>query len=228
MIGRYPVSEIAEKMNTSVSNIKRAFRGKSIWFKNGKWKQRPELTRKVIEYYFMYGMPATVKKFPEVNVRVIVDRPEYYGIKRNPRQIRWTDKQLIELAKMAGIISMKAQAKYFNRPNANEGSIKSALIKRFGVAAGTIHGLSNYRAKELIEGKCLSIKTRYWDPRDRKRPNAGRTLYLWVDLENAIDPNLPQFIQEAIKTMADFQRWLFGKNPRARILRMISEREIND
>ncbi len=225
-IGKLSAPQMAERLGTSLSNVKRAFRGKSLWFHNGKYINQPDVVRSVIRYYEKHGKQATIKKFPNINVKSIVDRPEYYGIKRTYRQKRWTEDQIAELARMAGVISQEAQAKYFKRPRAFAGSITSVWSKTFKMSGGCINGLSHHVAKELVTEKCPFIRTKFWQQR-KKTGEYGRMLYLWVDMEKHLKNDVPEFIVEAIRTMADFQRWLHQtKNPRRKILKMIEEREV--
>jgi AcrR family transcriptional regulator len=220
-----PVNEMAERLNTSVTNIKRAFRGKRLWFHNGKYKNRPELVESVLAYYAKHGKNETIKRFPDVKVKCIVDRPEYYGHSKPKRQIRWTDKQILEAARMAGLVSLKGQARYFNRPNADVGSIQSLWTKRFQMGSSNVNGMVHWYAKELV-----NHRARYIQPLGLSRADKlvkFRRVILWVDMEKCLKANVPSFIREAVKTMADFQRWLHGSdNPRAKILRMIETREL--
>jgi hypothetical protein len=226
LIGKMPAPEIAQKLGTSVSNLKRAFRGKSIWFHNGKYKNQPALVRRVMAHYERHGMVATAKAFPQVRVRSIVERANYYGLTLRPRQVRWTPDQLAELARMAGIVSVPAQARYFNRPNANEGSIKSVWMKRFGLGGGSVHGMSEFAARHLVRKGTPCLKTAFWMTR-RENQTFGRKLYLWVDMERNLRREIPPYLRDAVVQMAKFQRWLFqSENPKREIRRMIREREV--
>lgn len=220
-----PREDIAKTIGVSVVNLKRSMPGQKFWFKNGKYKNNPELVKKVLNYYFKHGKPKTVERFPEINVKAVVDRPEYYGIRRIYRQIRWTDAQLIDAAKMAGLVSLKGQAKFFNRPRAFEGSIQSLWNKRFGYRGGSLNGMVHWYAKELVNSNA-----RYLRPVGTSREGKHvefRRLILWVDMEKNLKPDAPQFMQDAIKSMADFQRWLWkSDNPKPLIMKMIKEREI--
>lgn len=223
-IGKKPVTEMAELLGTSTCNVKRAFRGQSLWFKNGKLKNNPELVRQVTNYYRQHGRPATVDRFPDISVKSIIDRPEYYGLGKHGLQIRWTDDQIIEAVKMCGLISFRAQAIYFNRPGANEGSIKALYVKRFDKIGGSVNGMVHDWARHLV-----NQNARYLRPIGNSRkhqPVLFRKLILWVDMEEVLKPEVPTFIKEAIHTMADFQRWLWrNQNPKPLILKMIKERE---
>lgn len=213
--------EIAKRLNVSISNLKRSCRGVRFYAHNGKFKERPQLVKQVIDYYFMHGSNATEKAFPNIKVRSIIERPQYYGFKKEYRQKRWTDNELIEAVKMAGIISQEAQAKWFNRPNAHKGSIRSLWMKRFAHGGSTIHGMSNYLAKHLVTKKCPCLVTKYWAQR-RNGNEFARKLYLWVDMEKHLRDDVPEFIRSAIKTLAEFQRWIFkSTNPRQKIIQLL-------
>lgn len=224
-IGKIPVTEMAERLGTSVSNIKRAFRGESIWYHNGKYKNRPELVAAVLHYYAKNGKLKTIERFPDVSVKSIVDRPEFYGFEKPRRQVRWTDEQLAEAARMAGLISFKAQAGYFRRPSANEGSIRSLWSKRFKQGWAQLNGMAWIHAHHLVDGRARYIRPQ-GTGRNWAKTMAAARIILWVDMEKALKPELPPFIREAVKTMADFQRWLWrSDNPRPLILKMIKVRE---
>jgi hypothetical protein len=222
--------EIAKAVGVSISNIKRSMPGVSLAFHN-KWASNPDLVKKVCAYYGKHGFPKTKKKFPKCNIRSIVERYKLF----NPRCIKLTDKQYTELAKMGGLISLRAQAKYLNRPRANGGSIRSLMYKRFPGGLVNLHGVHFNKAKYLapviwdngqpIGLKCPHVITKYWKMNMVKDKCKAR-LFLWVDIEKNLRPELPEFLKEAIRIQASFQRWLFKcKNPRSSILKMIKERE---
>lgn len=222
-IGKMPISEIAANLGVSVSNIKRSLSGVPIWFKNGKYKNNPKLVHEVFAYYSKHGMIATKKEFPNVNVRCIVDRPKYYGVNLRPRQIRWKEHEIILAARMAGLVDGKRQAKIFNRPGANEGSIKSLWMKRFGHGGGNIHGMSEWMAKQILKPGYPVLKTRVWSKR-KGQPERGpvRGLVLWCDMLPHLRRGTPSFIRNGVKTMAQFQRWLYqSKDPKCEILKIL-------
>ena len=168
---------------------------------------KKELVQKVLAYYEKHGRPKTQKKFPKVNVRSIVERN--YG-EFEPRQIKWTPAQIHMLTKFAGIVSFEDQARYFKRPRANAGSIKSAWMKKFGHGSGNINGMSGWRARLFVTEDCPFIRSSYWDTNHKDKGSYSRSLYLWTDMEKYLRPDCPEFIKEAIVAMAKFQRWLFG------------------
>lgn len=224
-IGRASVREIAADLGVSVSNIKRSMRGVSIWFHNGKYKNRPALVRQVLSYYSKHGKPATEKAFPGVNVKSIIDRPLYYGVKVKPRQKRWTEAEIILAARMAGLVEAKRQAKIFNRPRAHEGSIKSLWMKRFGHGGGNVHGMSEWMAKQILKPGYPVLKTKMWSRRKGiKDTGMMRGLVLWCDMEPYLLRGLPKYLKDAVKSMAKFQCWLFEScNPKREILKLMKD-----
>lgn len=183
---------------------------------------KPHVVNAVCSFYEQHGKVKTQERFSDVSVRSIVERN--YG-RFKPRQIRWTDEQAIEAVKMAGLVSPFAQARYFNRPNANEGAIKSIWVKKFKSAPCSINGMNHWIAKELV-----TSNARYLQPIGRGRngkPTKFRRVILWVDMENCLKREVPGFIKESIEALANFQRWLWkSKNPKPLILKMIKDREL--
>jgi hypothetical protein len=213
-------NELAEYIGSSRTNLIRWATANGVSLDAHSYK--PEVKARVLAYYERHGRVKTQKAFPGVGVRSIVERN--YGAFQ-PRQIRWTDEQIIEAARMSGLVSPLAQAKYFNRPRAHVGSIKSLWMKKFKHGGGGINGMVHDTAKHLV-----TVKARYLKPKGLTRKNKlveFRRLILWVDIEKCMKPETPAFIQDAIHALADFQRWLHGtKNPRPKILKMIKEREL--
>jgi hypothetical protein len=226
MVGKFTRHEIAKKLGVSFANLKRSMPGVTFYFQHGKYKHNPELVKKILDYYQTHTRAETVKKFNKngVKARSIVDYPQHYGFKPNLKQIRWTTKQIIEAVKMHGLVSRAAQAKYFNRPGAGPRSIHEMFCRQFDLTLG-LNGLAGWNAKYIALDKSKFI-TPMGNSRDEK-PVKHLNLYLWVDLENNLNPGVADSIKEGIKSMADFQRWLWNsKNPKPLIMKMIEEREI--
>ena len=84
--------------------------------------------------------------------------------------------------------------------------------------------MPRYCAKEILNGR-----VRYLQPVGTKRNGKRcefKKIALWIDMEDNLKRGVPQFLREAIKTMADFQRWLHGGGDvKAKILKLIEERE---
>lgn len=206
------VHKLAELVGTSKANLQRWNRQNAKLDLNA-LAYKPGVVRAVCRHYEQHGRAATQEAFPDVKVRSIVERFRIF----KPRQVRWTSEQIADAAKMAGLVSLKAQAKYFNRPFANEGSVKSLWAKRLGSKAASVNGMAQWQARFLVTERAPYLQA---------RARALRVC-LWVDMEKHLRVDVPEFIASAIKTMADFQRWLWqSQNPRPLILRMIREREI--
>ncbi len=210
LIGKMSREDIAERVGTSVASLKRAFRGTRLAFFN-RYMINPKLVEQVCRYYEKHGRQKTQKQFPDIKVRSIVERYKKF----KPRQARWTDEQFVMLARMAGIVSPSKQAKFFNRPRANAGSIKAAWMKRLGFSPAQLHGMSHDNGKHLVSDSCPFVKVG-----KGKRP---LRICLWVDMEQHQRDGLPDFISEAVTTLADFQRWLFkSEDPRTEIIKLMA------
>lgn len=221
MIGKMPRDEIAERLGVSVSSLKRAFRGTRLAFHNY-CTANPELVRAVNQYYETHNINDTAKAFGLMPKQV--DYIVYRYKMHKPKQLRWTDEQVIESAKMSGLVSFKAQARFFNRPGAFEGSIKALWQKKFKVPPGGINGMPHWKAREIVSADVPYIRP-VGMSRDGKLVRFRR-IALWVDMEKYLLPDVPQFIREAIMTMARFQRWLWKSyDPKPLILQMIKQRE---
>lgn len=164
----------------------------------------------IISFYEEYGAVKTEEKYPNINFRNIVFNRQA-SRKTKPRLIRWTDDQLIDATRMAGLVPYDKQVAYFNRPNAKELSIKYLWSDKLKMKPANIHGLS-FEHGQHISKKCPSIKFKY------------KRVLLWTDLENHLKPSIPQEIKSAVETLAKFQRWLFkSENPKQEILRIMKE-----
>jgi hypothetical protein len=206
MAGSAPRDIIAATLGVSVANLKRSCPGVSFYYFN-RYAANPEMVKEVCNYYQKHGRRATEEKFPEVSVRAIVERYKLYS----PRKIPWKDNELIELVKFAGILNFKNQARFFNRPGANEGSIRSAWAKKFKCAPSGIHGLPLYKARLFVSPDCPKIKTQ-----SRQGDGEG-FIVLFCDAANYIVKDCPDFVRQAILAMAEFQKKLFGPDPRLEI-----------
>lgn len=221
LIGKMDRNDIAERLGVSLSNLKRAFRGTRLAYYNY-CTVNPKLVRDVNKYYEKHGLNRTFKKFnlKKKQVEHIIYRYKQHS----PRQIRWTNNEIIEAARMAGIVSPAAQARFFKRPNANAGSIKSLWMKRFKMGQGCVNGMTHWCAKELV-----NKNARYLKPIGESRkgePTEFRRLILWIDMEKNLKRGVPPFMRSAVKTMADFQRWIHGGGDvKAKIIKLMKERE---
>ncbi len=213
--------DVAKKANTSWANLGRWAKQNGVSLNAHKYKEN--LINDVCKYYSKYSNKKTAEYFnlKSKQVEAIV----YRYRRHSPRQIKWKNNEIIELAKMAGLVSQTAQAKYFNRPHANAGSIKSAWIKKFGFGPSNINGMVHDSAKHFV-----NIKARYIRPIGQGRdgtPSESRRLILWVDMAKCLKKDCPDHIHDAVNSLAKFQSWLHGtKRTKQAILKMIKEREI--
>lgn len=224
MRGKYTKEEIAKKIGASRSGVMRLGRDLNLSFNHcNRYKANPQLVKQVCKYYEKYGKIKTQKKFPHINVRSIVEHYNYF----KPRQTKWTESQIKDLAQMAGIISMESQAKFFQRPNAHKGSIISVWMKNFKRSGGSLNGISWNIAKHFVTNDCKPIQTKFWSQRNSTTQNLKkRKLVLWTEINQYIRPELPIHIKEAIACLSRFQEWLYGTCQVAKeVNKMIQERE---
>jgi hypothetical protein len=217
LAGSMFIRELAREVGTSDSNLDRWAKQNGVNINALKYPD--ELVREVCEYYAMHGKQKTQAKFPHVRIRSVVER--YFARSgHEPRQVRWTPDQLVKLAQMAGLTSYERQAFYFGRPNAHVGSIKSAWMKIFKSAGGSINGLSRWIAREYVTAACPFYETDYWVT-ERGATAQRRSIALWVDAATHLRDDVPNHLASAIQTMAAFQKWLHGRNYRQSILRIL-------
>lgn len=228
LAGKVPREQIAFALGVSLSNLKRSCKDTSFLYYYIH-KNNPELVKEICEYYGRYGKVKTQAKYPNIKLRSIIER--YKGF--SPRQTRWTEKQMHELVKMGGLVSKVAQAKYFNRPGANAGSIQAAWIKKIGTKMSTIHYLPEYRARYFVKPTCPSLQLYFWSRRTKTKSKKGPRqegvkAYLWCDIQNHFKDDCPEFFKNAVLALVAFQEWIFNsKNPKNNILKMIKQRETN-
>jgi DNA-binding XRE family transcriptional regulator len=208
--GKITKEEIAEQIGASRSSVMRLGRDLKLSFNAcNQYKLNPIFVKQVCEYYSKHGKAKTLERFPGINLRSIVERYNTFP----PRQVRWTDDQLKELARMAGIVSIKAQFKYFDRPGAHEGAIVSAWMKKFRMGGGCVNGLSWHMARNFVTQDCKPIQTKFWRQREGVLTNnVGRNIVLWVDLQKHLKPDSPPWLIESIDALANFQVWLHGSS----------------
>ncbi len=209
-------ADIADAINVPVSRLKRAasFAGWKFTFTKGfaDLKYDPTLVVEVLNYFDSNGKIKTQEKFPDINIRSVVER---YGKGRNTRCKKWSNNDLIELMKMGGIISFENQAIFFNRPRAHKGSIVSVWQKVFGVSSRCMNGLPKYKAEKIAKKECPYIKSEYKN---------GMKLYLWCDLKNYLLPNCSEVVKRCINIMCEFQERIFNGEVKEEIKKMQKER----
>lgn len=213
LAGTMFIKDLAKKVGTSDSNLDR-------WARDNKFdinalKYSDEEIAIVCAYYAKHGKTKTQKKFPKVRVRSIVER-HYKTLNLPARCTPWTDEQLVQLARFGGIASFTEIANYFKRPRAFNGSIQSVWMKRFGHGCRYLNGAPYNWAHKLVTNDCPLYTSKFCETR-----LGPQKIYLWIDLEKHLLPEIPDHISSAIKSLAKFQRWLHGKNYRANIMRIL-------
>jgi len=221
LAGTMYYEKLAKFVGCSRSSISRFARQEGVSLNAHKYKK--ELVDQVIAYYEKHGKTLTQQMFPNVKIRSIVEKHEH-----NPRQVKWTFEHKKELLKMAGLISFKNQARFFNRPRANEGSIKSAFAKRvLPVTGSNINGMNHNKAIRLVKSTCPFYKRTM--VRRVKSSTCIQQIALWVDIEDHLKDSIPESIREAIAALALFQRKLHDAKTNAecreKIKLMFSERD---
>lgn len=175
----------------------------------------PEVVTAVCTTYAALGKRRTQDLFPDVVVRSLIERHKDYP----PRQVRWTGEQQMEAVRMAGLVSHTAQARYFSRPNAYEGSIKKFWARVVGCAPRDVHGLGIHLVWRLVlPGVPAVLVSQATQP-------CPRAVVLWLDLVTHLRPGVDPLLRRLVEVLARFQAWLFGSTDAARIRRMITERE---
>jgi len=211
--GEFKREEIAKMMNVPLTSIKRAASANNISLahKEGcrKYIRNPLLIERVCKYYEKHGGVKTIKKFPNVKVRSLIER--YYDLK--PRQTKWSAEEKIQLIRMSGLLTFKQQLKLLNRKEVKKPEGLRGYWGKKQITPSGLNGLYRHTAKFFVKDSCPFI--------ERKFKRQTNKYYLWVDIEKHIKPEMPDFIHDVAKAMADFQRWIWNsKNPRSKIIAM--------
>jgi hypothetical protein len=218
LLGRVPRAEIERQFGLSKVAIYRYLREQGLQVKRYNAPE-PALVEAVLRTYEQGGKSLVRECFPEVNFRSVIERYKDYA----PRQIRWTGPQLIEAARMAGLVRHAAQARWFGRPNAYGGSIKSLWAKVFRCAEGDVNGIGAHLAWPLALPGTPATLVYY------RGAGGARPLVLWLDLRASLRPHVDPAIRAAIEALARFQAWLHTTERSEAIRAMIQQREgVND
>lgn len=205
--------QIAETVGVSRQNVNRYLRAAHL--DSNARDYAPAVVAAVCAAYETLGRKRTQELFADIVVRSVVERYKLYV----PRQIRWTEPQIIEAARMAGLVSANAQARYFGRPNAYSGSIKSLWNKGFRCAPGNINGLAACLVWRLTKPGVPAVLIGHSSA-------AGYfAKVLWLDLAPNLRASVAPVIRKAILALARFQAWLHGTEDTMAIRQMIHERE---
>jgi transcriptional regulator with XRE-family HTH domain len=225
LLFKMPREEIAAEIGVSVATLKRWARDNGnirLAFFN-RYAANPALVREVTAFYEKHGRPATEERFPHLRVRSIIERYPHAS-----RQVRWTPTQVVDLARMAGLVSMEAQAAHFDRPGAGAGSIHAAWWKKFGQGGGSVNGLAWFIARHFVRAAAAKdrVEVDFWAHRKQgRRRRTKRKVLLWIDVAKHLRSDVPDHIRAAVEALARFQRWLHGGGyARHRIIKTIRER----
>lgn len=180
---------------------------------------KPDVIKKVTEYYVKHGNVKTKAKFPDVCTRSIVER---YLKSVKPRQKPISSEDILTVARMAGLVSKDVQARILNRPNFHAGGIRSIWNKKFQSNLSNINGLSKWVAIKYVKRSCP-----FYQPNIVENTGNQKSLILWVDAEDHMLEEFPVEIKEAIQAMAKFQRWLHGRSFRKSIMEILSLEVVN-
>lgn len=217
LLGKMTRTEIAERVGISRSRVNRWIQQEGL--KSNVQSYPAEVVEAVLQAYAAapqgQGKHSLREQFGGDTMRHVVERYGRGGL----RQKRWTDDEIREAAKMAGLVSRTAQARYFGRPNAFEGSIKALWAKRFKTNPSDINGLGVHRAAQISQSGCPAVLV---ERQDNGHPIAK---VLWLDLACHLRADLPDWIVDAVSVLARFQAWLHGAETSEAIRDMIQERE---
>lgn len=215
MVGQVPQEQICAQVGLSKANVTRW-----IWengYASKHWNAYPpEIIEAVCAAYAALGKVRTQALFPDVRVQSITDR--YYTLP--PRQTRWTGEQLIEAIRMAGLVSATAQAHWFGRPNAYDGSIGSLWHKHLRCSPRDLHGLAAGSSWALVTSGCPATLV----AADRRAPGP-RSKVLWLDLATWLRAEVDAETRGMVGVMAAWQAWLLGTEDTNTIRRWIAARE---
>jgi hypothetical protein len=216
LAGHVSQQEIQQRLGLSKAAISRWLREQGLKVKHFNAPDDTTIDA-VCRVYETGGRHAVEQQFPQVRVRSVIERYKRY----RPRQIRWTAQQQLEAARMAGLVSRNAQARYFGRPNAYGGSIRSLWAKRFQCAPGDVNGLGGHLAWQIALPGVPAVLV----PTDTGAPGPKMRV-LWLDLAQWLKPDVDPLIRQMIETLAAFQQWLHATDDPDQIRAMVYDREV--
>ena len=209
--------EIARRVGVSLAQVSRFLREQGL---SSNARNLPAATvAAVLRVYEQaprkQGKQRVRELFPDVAVRSVVERYRDFA----PRQRRWQAEELREAVQMAGLVRPTTQARYFARPHAATGSIKSVWAKVFQCAPRDINGLGAHLAWRLTTPGCPAVLVAH------EQASSGTPKVLWLDLAQHLRPDLPEWVHDAVQALAGMQAWVHGTTDSAAIRAMITERE---
>lgn len=208
LAGKISREEIAERLGVSVPTLKRKCKGVSFTQKKlFPFKTDKKLREKIIADYLRLGRKETQKKYPEVKVRSCIEK---YLLGQKPKQTPWSHRERLQLLQLAGLLSAEKQAKLISRKGLTSSSIKSAFIKQFGIPQQSINGMKKHTVKQFLKNSCpYTLTQRLYTSKDSTRKTQPG-LYLYIDMEEHLKEEAPEFFKESIYALAKFQRWVFA------------------
>lgn len=229
--------EISQKLNRAVTSVsvyvRNRFGGNPSYLK--KKTKHAHLHEKVLKYFFNHSFEDTAKYFELTQSELkscmtcAYRQPHLKYLRKDDRinhRRFWTEKEIITMLRMCGIFSRHKIAEVLDR--GNERVIKEKLNK-LGVASRNINGLNLAQFRNGFGVDCVKFV------RGNAGPSGGRgqfffKIVLWVDVEKMIDRGEIEtfnFYEKLIKTMASFQRWIWGGGDvRRKVLNMIRKVEL--
>ena len=208
--------DMAKRLGVSRSTVRRYFREQGVCSNSLRYPR--EVVDTVLAVYAECGSIRTQELFPEVRVLSILTA--YAPRDKVLRQRKWREQEIIEAARMAGLVSPTAQVQYFARPNALFGSIKALWSRVFRCAPGDVNGLQANMAYRLVRPGTVAVMTYN---RDSGR---GMMRILWLQMVGQMRPDCPDWIKQAVEILAKFQTWLHNTDDPAEIAAMIDQREL--
>lgn len=192
------IKDIASELNLSISTLKRyAYKNKirfSFYSKNNCYQQ--QLISDVIAYWLVNGKAATVKKFPNVKVRSIIER--HNNGRSTIQRYTFNDKlfllrysEFLGTLKSARILGRVVKERHNTRLNSfNNRKNTTYRVNYNGLTKRII-------SRFLIDGK--SIKLNYH----------GRSIITWPEIAKNLKVDNQNLLILA-QAMAKFQIWLHG------------------
>lgn len=183
-----------------------------------------EIVSAVLEECEQRGPLATQRLFPNVRVSSIINR---YRRETARKYAVWSAKEIVHASRMAGIIDRNAQAQLLPGQKRTPRAIFSFWTSRCRSTA-YLHGLTRKMGRMVAQKDCPIVpRNGGWTVKAKKKDAPLKRMVscwivLWCDLERHLKPCVPKGIANAIRCMAEYQRWIFApKDPGVAIRKMI-------
>jgi len=156
-------------------------------------KYKDELVGEVVNFYINNSLDDTRKKFPNVRVRSIIDR--YVG---KIKCIPWSEQETVALYKYTGLASYTEIAVKLGR------NPYAPKRKRERHVSGYVNSLPFNIAKKYTNRGCPFF---YLKKTDKQ---SGQWVTPWVAMEKHLRAENPGWVNQAVASLAKFQKWLHG------------------